>query len=49
MTDEVGTLINLPLEEVQVFAGMEIDKLLRDGEWWDPNVPKPAAAAPAAK
>ena len=30
-------------------AGMEIDKYLKDGEWWDPNAPKPAEAAPAAK
>ena len=30
-------------------AGMAIDKYLKDGEWWDPNAPKPAEAAPAAK
>jgi glutamate synthase (NADPH/NADH) small chain len=34
-------------------AGMEIDKYLADGEWWDPNAPPPppaaAPAAPAAK
>ena len=30
-------------------AGMAIDKFLKDGEWWDPNAPKPAEAAPAAK
>jgi glutamate synthase (NADPH/NADH) small chain len=29
-------------------AGMAIDKYLKDGEWWDPNAPKPEAA-PAAK
>ena len=29
-------------------AGMAIDKFLKDGEWWDPNAPKPAEA-PAAK
>ena len=28
-------------------AGMAIDKYLADGEWWDPNAPKPKAA-PAA-
>jgi len=26
---------------------MAIDKYLADGEWWDPNAPKPKAA-PAA-
>ncbi len=30
-------------------AGMAIDKFLKDDEWWDPNAPKPAEAAPAAK
>ncbi|MHB8894930.1 MAG: FAD-dependent oxidoreductase, partial [Candidatus Geothermincolia bacterium] len=30
-------------------AGMAIDKYLKDGEWWDPNAPKPAEAAPSAK
>ena len=29
-------------------AGMAIDKFLKDGEWWDPNAPKPEVA-PAAK
>jgi glutamate synthase (NADPH/NADH) small chain len=28
-------------------AGMAIDKFLADGEWWDPNAPKPAEAPPA--
>jgi glutamate synthase (NADPH/NADH) small chain len=30
-------------------AGMAIDKFLKDGEWWDPNAPKPAEAPAAAK
>ena len=30
-------------------AGMAIDKYLKDGEWWDPNAPKPVEGAPAAK
>jgi len=30
-------------------AGMAIDQYLKDGAWWDPNAPKPAEAAPAAK
>jgi hypothetical protein len=27
---------------------LAIDKYLKDGEWWDPNAPKPEAA-PTAK
>ena len=30
-------------------AGMAIDKFLQDGEWWDPNAPKPEAAPAAVK
>jgi glutamate synthase (NADPH/NADH) small chain len=29
-------------------VGMAIDKYLKDGEWWDPNAPRPAEA-PAAE